>query len=188
MAVIVLGVFTGQAILALLQSWYQSSYTHYYTFIWRQQFINALVRVRWRYSLEVSRGELANVLSQETARLSSAAGKFLIFLNNLLVAIAYKAASFFMSATASLMMIGVGLTLVIFDLVILRRSIKYARTFVKGKNQMMIVAQEFLSNIKAVKATPPGFSIGALVSEPLETIFSSGRVGYMSSPFMQVEN
>lgn len=178
-AAIVLSVFAVQAILALLQSWYQSTYTHQYTLIWRQQLIRALARARWRYFLDVSRGELTNALSQETARLSSAAGKFLIFLSNLLVALAYVAASFLISAKASLMMVGVGLTVVLFNSLILGRLMKHARTIVKGNNQMMIVAQEFLSNIKAVKAAPHGFSIETMVSRPLETIFSSERIGSM---------
>jgi ABC-type multidrug transport system fused ATPase/permease subunit len=178
-AAIVLAVFAVQAILALLQSWYQSTYTHYYTLIWRQQLIKALARARWRYFLDVSRGELTNALSQETARLSSAAGKFLIFLSNLLVALAYVAASFLISVKASLMMVGVGLTVVLFNSLILGRLMKHARTIVKGNNQMMIVAQEFLSNIKVVKAAPHGFSIETMVSKPLETIFSSERIGSM---------
>ncbi len=179
MAAIVLAVFAVQAILALLQSWYQSTYTHHYTLIWRQQLIRALARARWRYFLDVSRGELTNALSQETARLSSAAGKFLIFLSNLLVALAYVAASFLISAKASLMMVGVGLSVVLFNSLILGRLMKHARTIVKGNNQMMIVAQEFLSNIKAVKAAPHGFSIETMVSRPLETIFGSERIGSM---------
>ena len=178
-AAIVLAVFAVQAMLALLQSWYQSTYTHHYTLVWRQQLIKALARARWRYFLDVSRGELTNALSQETARLSSAAGKFLIFLSNLLVVIAYVAASLLISARVSLMMVGAGLAVVLFNSLILGRLMKHARTIVKGNNQMMIVAQEFLSNIKAVKAAPRGFSIETMVSKPLKIIFSSERIGSM---------
>lgn len=178
-AAIVLAAFLVQAILALLQNWYQSTYTHLYTLIWRQQLIQALARARWRYFLDVSRGELTNALSQETARLSSATGKFLIFVSNLLVATAYVAASFLISTKASLMMVGVGLTVVLFNSLILGRLMKHARIIVKGNNQMMIVAQEFFNNIKAVKAAPHGFSIETMVSRPLQTIFSNERIGSM---------
>jgi ABC-type multidrug transport system fused ATPase/permease subunit len=176
---VVLTVFTVQAALALLQSWYQGSYTHYYTLLWRQQLFKAMARARWRYFLEVSRGELTNALSQETGRLSTAAAKFLTFLSNLLVAIAYLGASFLISVEATLLMTAVGLTVVVFNSLVLKRLMGHARTIVKGNNQMMVVAQEFLSNIKAVKAAPHGFAVESMVSKPLRTIFSSERIGFM---------
>jgi len=180
-AIVVMVVFTVQAGLTLLQSWYQGSYTHYYTLIWRQQLFKALARARWRYFLEVSRGELTNALSQETGRLSTATAKFLIFLSNLLVAIAYVAASFAVSVEATLVMIVVGLTVVVFNSFVMKRLMKHARKIVKGNNQMMVVAQEFLNNIKAVKATPQGFTVEAMVSQPLRAIFKSERSGFMLS-------
>jgi ATP-binding cassette subfamily C protein len=180
-AIVVMAVFTVQAGLTLLQSWYQGSYTHYYTLIWRQQLFKALARARWRYFLEVSRGELTNALSQETGRLSTATTKFLLFLSNLLVAIAYVAASFAVSVEATLLMTVVGLTVVIFNSFVMKRLMRHARKIVKGSNQMMVVAQEFLSNIKTVKATPQGFAVEAMVSQPLRTIFKSERSGFMLS-------
>lgn len=178
-AAIVMAVFTLQAALTLLQSWYQGSYTHYYTLVWRQQLFKALARARWRYFLDVSRGELVNALSQETGRLSTASAKFLLFLSNLLVAIAYVAVSFLISVEATLLMTTVGLTVVIFNSLFMKRLMGHARTIVKGNNQMMIVAQEFLANIKAVKAAPHGFAVEGMVSGPLRTIFSSERIGFM---------
>lgn len=171
--------FIVQGVLALLQSWYQGSYTHYYTLIWRQALFRALARARWRYFLEASRGELTNALSQETGRLANAAAKFLLFLSNLLVAIAYVASSFIISVEASLMMAAVGVTVVVFNSVVMRRLMRHAWEIVKGNNQMMIVAQEFMNNIKAVKAAPKGFSVEAMVSRPLQTIFASERIGFM---------
>ena len=178
-SVVVIVVFTVQAALTLLQSWYQGSYTHYYTLVWRQQLFKALGRARWRYFLEVSRGELTNALSQETGRLSNAVTKFLLFLSNFLVAIAYVSASFLLSVKATLLMTAVGLTVVVFNSFFVKRLMGHARTIVKGNNQMMIVAQEFLNNIKAMKAAPQGFSVDAMVSQPLRIIFSSERIAFM---------
>lgn len=178
-AVVVLVVCTLQAAFALLLSWYQGSYTHHYTLLWRQDLFKALARARWSYFLEVSRGELTNALSQETARLSSAATKFLGFLSNILVATAYVAASFLISFKATLLMIAVGLTVVVFNSLIVKRLMKHSRTIVKGNNQMMVVAQEFLSNIKAVKAAPHGFVVESMVAKPLWVIFRSERIGFM---------
>lgn len=178
-AAVVIAVFTAQAALTLLQSWYQGSYTHYYTLLWRQQLFKALGRARWRYFLDVNRGELINALSQETGRLSTAAAKFLLFLSNLLVAIAYVAASLLVSVEATILMSAVGLTVIILNSFFLKYLMKHARTIVKGNNQMMIVAQQFLNNIKAVKAATQGFSVEAMVSQPLRTIFSSERIGFM---------
>ncbi len=178
-AAVVIIVFTVQAILTLLQSWYQGSYTHYYTLIWRQQLFKALGRARWRYFLEVSRGELTNALSQETTRLSTAVAKFLLFLSNLLVAIAYLATSLIISVEATLLMIAVGLAVVVFNSFVIKRLMGHARSIVKGNNQMMIIAQEFLNNIKTVKTAPRGFVVEKMVSQPLQTIFSSERIGFM---------
>jgi ABC-type multidrug transport system fused ATPase/permease subunit len=178
---VVIAVFTVQAGLSLLQSWYQSSYPHYYTLIWRQQLFKALARARWRYFLEVSRGELINALSQETGRLSTATTKFLLFLSNLLVAIAYIAASFAVSAEATLLMTLIGLTAVAFNSFTMKRLMGHARTIVKGNNQMLVVAQEFLNNIKTVKAAPQRFAVETLVSQPLRTIFKGERSGLMLS-------
>lgn len=178
-AAIVMAVFTLQAALSLLQSWYQGSYTYHYTQAWRQQLFKALGRARWRYFLDTSRGELINALSQETGRLAKAAEMFLLFLSSLLVAIAYVATSFLVSVEATLLMIAVGLAVVIFNSLFMKRLVGHARTIVKGNNQIMIVAQEFLNNIKAVKAAPQGFSVEAMVSQPLRTIFSSERIGFM---------
>lgn len=178
-AIVIMVVFTVQAGLALVQTWYQGSYTHYYTLIWRQLLFKALAQARWRYFIEVSRGELTNALSQETGRLSEATTKLLLFFSNLLVAIAYVAVSFAVSLEATLLMTVVGLTVVIFNSIVMKRLMRHARKFVKGNNQMMVVAQEFLNNIKTVKATPQGFAVEAMVSQPLRTIFKSGRSGFM---------
>ncbi|MEW6676334.1 MAG: ABC transporter ATP-binding protein [Pseudomonadota bacterium] len=178
-SIVVMSVFTVQAALTLVQSWYQGSYTHFYTLRWRQQLFQALSRANWRYFLDASRGELTNALSQETGRLANAAAKFLIFLSNLLVALAYIGTAFFLSFEATLMMLLVGLTVVVFNSVVLKRLMGHARTIVKGNNQMMVVAQEFLNNIKSIKAAPHGFAVESMVAGPLHTIFNSERVGFM---------
>lgn len=178
-AIVVMVVFTVQAALTLLQSWYQGSYTHYYTLVWRQQLFKALARARWRYYLEVSRGALTNALSQETARLSTAVAKFLLFMSNLLVALAYLAVSLVVSVEATLLMTAVGLTVVVFNALVVKRLMGHARAIVKGNTQMMVVAQEFLNNIKSVKAAPGGFAVESMVKQPLWSIFSSERIGSM---------
>ena len=178
-AMVVMVIFTLQAALTLMQSWYQGSYTNYYTLLWRRQLFNALGKVRWRFFLNVSRGELTNALSQETARLSNAAAKFMIFISNLLVAFAYIGVSFAISVKATLLMSAVGLSVVVFNSFFMKRLMKHARNIVKGNNRMMVIAQEFLSNIKAIKAAPHGFSIDGMVSQPLTAIFKSERVGFM---------
>jgi ATP-binding cassette subfamily C protein len=176
---IVLTVFTIQASLNLLLCWFQGSYTNYYTLLWRQKLFKALNQARWRYFLEVSRGELTNALSQETGRLSTAASRFLIFLSNLLVAIAYVASSFLISFEATLLMVSAGVMALIFNSLVLRRLMVHARMIVKGNNQMMVLAQVFLDNIKAVKAAPHGFAVESMVALPLQTIFTSERIGFM---------
>jgi ATP-binding cassette subfamily C protein len=178
-AVVVIAVFTVQAGLTLLQSWYQGSYTHYYTLVWRQQLFRALARARWRYFLDASRGELTNILSQETSRLSDATRKLLVFLSNLLVAIAYMAVSFFVSVEATLLMLAAGVIVLFLNSWVVKRLIGHARTIVKGSNQMMGIAQEFLGNIKAIKAAPRAFSVEKIVAQPLQAIFRSSRIGFV---------
>jgi ABC-type multidrug transport system fused ATPase/permease subunit len=177
-ATIVIATFTIQAVLTLLQTWYQGSYTYYYTLAWRTQLFEALGRARWRFFQDTSRGELINALTQETGRLSTATTKFLLLISNMLVAIAYVAASLLISVEATLLMAAVGAAVVVFNSLILKRLMRHARAIVKGNNQMMVVTQEFLNNVKAVKAAPHGFAVEKMVAPSLQTIFISERVGF----------
>lgn len=140
-AAVVMAVFVVQAALALAQNWMQGSYTHRYTLEWRQRLFGALARARWQFFLDNSRGQLVNALSQETARLANAVTKFLLFLSTMLVAVAYIGAALFVSVKASLLMMAVGLLIVAFNSLSMKRLMKHARTIVKGNNQMMSVAQ-----------------------------------------------
>lgn len=176
---LVILVFTAQAALSFVNIWYQGYYTHYYTLQWRQLLFKALSRARWRYFLDASRGEILNALSQETARLSTATAKFLVFLSNLLIAIAYFGASLFVSFQATVLMAAVGVFVAVFNSVILSRLMTHATAIIKGNNQMMVVAQEFLSNVKAIKAAPHGFTVERVVAQPLNSIFVGERIGFL---------
>jgi ABC-type multidrug transport system fused ATPase/permease subunit len=178
-AVSVLLVFALQSCLTLLQSWLQATYTQLYTLAWRQRLFQALAHARWRYFLEISRGELTSVLSQETARLSTAITRLLMFLSDILVVCAYFLAALLISIKATLLMLVIGIVVVSFNSLILKRVMKNAWVSVKGTNRMMVVAQEFLGNIKAVKAAPHGFALERMVSQPLNSIFVSERMGFM---------
>ncbi len=178
-AAVVLLTFAAQSFLSLLQSWLQGTYTQRYTFIWRQQLFQALARARWSFFLNASRGELTSVLSQETARLSTAVTRLLMFLSDFLVVVSYFVASFLISFRLTMLMLAIGITVVFFNSIILKKIMRNAWTAVKGTNRMMVVAQEFLGNIKAVKAAPHGFALETMVSQPLRSIFASERMGYM---------
>jgi ABC-type multidrug transport system fused ATPase/permease subunit len=178
-ATAVIITFTVQAGLTLLQTWYQGVYTYYYTLVWRQQLFEALGRANWRFFLNTNRGELVNALTQETGRLSTATSRLLLVVSNLLVALAYVAASLLISIESTLMMAAVGTVVVAFNSLILKRLMRHSRAIVKGNNQMMVVTQEFLNNIKAVKAAPHGFAVEKMVAPSLQTIFQSEKIGFM---------
>lgn len=178
-AIVVIVTFTVQAVLTLLQTWYQGSYTYYYTLVWRQQLFEALGRARWRFFQDTSRGELINALTQETGRLSTATTRFLLLISNLLVVIAYVAASLLISVESTLLMTAVGAAVVVFNSLILKRLMRHAWAIVKGNNRMMVVTQEFLNNVKAVKAAPHGFAVEKMVAPSLHTIFTSERAGFV---------
>lgn len=180
-ALVVTVVFTVQAGLSLMQSWYHGAYPHYYTLLWRQELFRSLARARWRYFLDANRGELTNVLAQETGRLASATAKVFLFLSNLLIAIAYVAASFLLSIEATLLMSVAGLIVVIFNSLVMKRLMSDARQIVKGNNQMMVVAQQFFNNIKTIKAAPRHYALEAMFAQPLRTIFRSERSAYLVS-------
>jgi len=175
---IVVTVFLMQAALSMLQSWYQGSYSHYYTMLWRQHLFMAIGRARWRYFVNANRGELINILSQETTRLSDATRKLLVFFSNFLVALAYVSLAFIISPQATLLMLGAGLSILIFNIFVVKHLIRHARTIIKGNIKMMEVTQEFLSNIKTLKASPKSFAVDRLVTQPLLAIFRSERIGF----------
>lgn len=178
-ALFVVLVFSLQAALSIVTMWYEGTYTHYYALQWRQQLFRALSRARWRFFLDTSRGELLNAISQETARLATATARFLGFLSNLLVALAYIASAMFISLEATLVMALVGALVAVFNFSFVNRLMAHAKALVKGNSQMMAVTQEFLNNIKAIKAAPHGLALERMAASPLRAIFRAERVGYM---------
>ena len=178
-ALAVIVAFFVQAGLALVQSWYQGSYTFYYTLLWRQQLFKTLGRARWRYFIDANRGELFNVLSQETGRLSDATRKLLVFLSNFLVALAYMGMAVYISPGATLLLLGAGATVFLMDIVVIRRLTGHARAIVKGNSEIMGIAQAFLQNIKILKASPQAFLADKHIGRSLRTIFQSERLGFL---------
>lgn len=178
-SLIVIFAFGVQAVLSIAQSWYQGSYTNFYTLRWRQDLFLALSRARWSYFVQISRGELTNALSQETSRLTIALTKFLLLISNGLVAVAYLGASLLVSVEATALATVIGFVVALFNWLLVGRLMGHAREIVKGNKQTMVLAQEFLSNIKVIKSAPRGFSISCLVEEPLRRIFHNERIGFL---------
>lgn len=178
-SILVISAFIIQATLALTLSWFHGTYANYYTMLWRRELFDALAKVKWSFFINNSRGEVINIIANETGRLSSTISKFLTFLSNSLISIVYIISSFFISFQASLMLIGVGFIAWIFNVLFVSKLMEHAKQIVKGNNQMMMIAQEFLNNIKPIKVTANKFNINGLISSPLQTIFTSERSGYM---------
>lgn len=178
-AILVIAVCVIQASLALLQAWYQGAYASYYTFLWRQDLFNALGRANWKYFVDASRGELAGVVSQETGRLSSAVLRCLYFISNALVALAYIGFSAHVSLSLTALMLLVGVVLVTFNFFVMKPLMRHAHSLAKCNAQVMMVAMEFLNNIKAIKASSGSGVVLGAVRKPLRTIFRSERAAQM---------
>ncbi len=177
--IIIILVFLIQAILAILQSWYQGAYSFYYTMIWRKCLFKAINQAQWQYFVNTSRGEIVNILSQETARLSDSIKKALTFFSGLLVSISYIVLSFMISPKISLLLLSAGIIILIVNTFVIKYLIQHAQAIIKGNIQMMDVIQNFLNNIKILKIYPQEFSVDRLVAQPLNTIYNNERIGFI---------
>ena len=182
----VVAVFLFQAILASFQSWLHGSYINFYTYEWRYELFSLLTKTKWQFYLNSNAGHLINILSNETSRLSSALSKFLTFQSNALIAIAYVIAAMMVSIDASLTMVFIGLFIWFLNSLFLRHLVKHAIAIVQGNNAMMVVAQEFLNNIKVIKTSTHMFRLDLLVSVPLKIIFNSERIGFFIPNFSRI--
>lgn len=178
-AALVISVCVIQSALALVQAWYQGAYASYYTLCWRKNLFNVLSQANWKYFTDASRGELAGVISQETNGLASAVLRCLYFLSNALVALAYIGFSVCVSWPLTGLMIITGVILVTFNYFVMKPLMKHARSLSKGNARVMVVAMEFLNNIKAIKASSSGSTILAAVVKPLQDIFRSESAAQM---------
>jgi len=185
-SVAIVATFLFQAGIALLQSWFQASYSQYYAFLWRRDLFAALARARWQYFLETPRAALTNALSVETARLQSALIKVLFFLSHFLVAAAYIGGALLLSFRASILMALVGGVLFLVNMVFIRRILARARQVVTGNQQMMSVGTDFLSNIKILKASSSVFMIERLAGRSFRSIFRNERVRYFLPDFSRI--
>ena len=177
-SLLVVMVFLAQGGISLIQSWYQGAYSHYYAFIWRQKLFDAMGRAKWRYFLDTPRGTLNNALSQETARLQSVVVKFLLFLSNLLVAMAYLGAAFWLSPVATGLMSLAGSVVFFLNSFLVKRIVQRSRLVVKGNVEMMALSAEFLSNIKILKASARLSDTHRAFRKALIKIFHNGRWGF----------
>ena len=177
-SLLVVIVFLAQGGISLIQSWYQGAYSHYYAFIWRQKLFDAMGRAKWRYFLDTPRGTLNNALSQETARLQSVVVKFLLFLSNLLVAMAYLGAAFWLSPVATGLMSLAGSVVFFLNFFLVKRIVQRSRLVVKGNVEMMALSAEFLSNIKILKASARFCDTHRAFRKALIKIFHNGRWGF----------
>lgn len=177
-SLVVVVVFLAQGGISLIQSWYQGAYSHYYALIWRQKLFDAMGRAKWRYFLDTPRGTLHTALSQETARLQSVVVQFLLFLSNLLVALAYLGAALWLSPVATGLMSVAGSVVFVLNFFLVRRIVERSRGVVKGNVEMMALSAEFLGNIKILKASARFSDTRRAFRKALNKIFLNARWGF----------
>jgi ABC-type multidrug transport system fused ATPase/permease subunit len=174
-AALVLLVFSMQAVLSLIQSWYQATYSNLYSRIWRENLLQAVERARWSYFLDASRGEFSHVLGKETSALSHLVIKLLLFVSTMLVAVAYIGMAFVVSVWSTLLLAGVAAIAVLVSHLFMRRLMGYARGAVAGNARLMHLALEFLSNAKTIKAASRGHAFEQTLAAPIRSVFRAER-------------
>ena len=174
-SIIVVSAFLLQGGVSLVQSWYEVSYANYYALIWRKRLFDSMIRARWSCFLEIPRGKINNSLSQETAKLQSAVIRFFGFLSNMLVALAYLGAAFWISPVATGLMAAAGSTVFLLNIILVKRIVSRSRDQVKSNEDMMFLASEFLGNIKTLKASGRFALKGSVFNRLLHDIFEHGR-------------
>ena len=174
-SIVVVSAFLLQGGVSLVQSWYEVSYANYYALVWRKRLFDAMIRARWSCFLETPRGTINNSLSQETARLQSAVIRFFAFLSNMLVALTYLGAAFWISPVATGLMAAAGSSVFLLNVILVKRIVSRSRNLVKSNEKMMFLTSEFLGNIKTLKASGRFALKGSIFNQSLHNIFDHGR-------------
>ena len=152
-ALFVLTVFALQLLVSVAQSWWVSSLQRDYGAYWQQRLFEVCIRAKWSFFSDQKLGDLNNLITQETIRLS---GAFLILtqLASMMVAVlVYLAIAF--SITWQVTLLIIALAFFLFGAVrgIGKKNYRIGLRLTPLASELNVLITEYFGGIKVIKAT-----------------------------------
>ncbi|MCG8545593.1 MAG: ABC transporter ATP-binding protein/permease [Alphaproteobacteria bacterium] len=150
---VIVCVLVLQVFATFAKSWFQTRCATRYTADWRGRLFDAVIAADWPYLLRTEASRQANIIVNETSRISAAFNLALQMINAALFMFVYAAIAIAAAwqMVAFLSVFGLGVYLVTRPLS--RRSKKTGEDVTTVSERLMHHAHEFLVNAKLIKAT-----------------------------------
>ena len=152
LALIILA-FALQASLFVLQTWWVATLQRRYGAFWQKRLFSAFMRAGWSFVAQHKMGEMTNVITQETLRLS---GVFMVIASTsttLAVMLVYLVVSLFLSWQITLALLGLAALLFVAIKGVSRRSFIIGGRISRLNSEQMVLLSEFIGGAKLIKAT-----------------------------------
>ena len=156
---LIIGVFILYALVNISLAWFQARQTERYIYIWRKSLMKAYVSARWRFYLDAPAGQLASAISEQCNRLQKAAQKLTESITAYLIMLVYIGMALIADLNTTLILMGMILMLFVVNMAVLGPLAKGSRVIAGGDRRMFLIATEFLSNVKIIKATGRGEAV-----------------------------
>ena len=151
--VVIIGTFLVQYGVFLLQARLAADLQHRYTSIWRQSLFHSIMRARWRFFVSNKSGELVNTLIGETNRLSGAFYLTVQLAAAGVITLVYVLIAMLVAWQITLALLFVGAGLFLFSRGLMNRGHRIGMEISRRSEDLQILANEFLSGAKLIKAS-----------------------------------
>ena len=151
--VLIIIAFALQASLFILQTWWVATLQRRYGAYWQKQLFGAFMRAGWSFVAQHKMGEMTNVITQETLRLS---GVFMVIASTsttLIVMLVYLIVSLFLSWQITLALLGLAIFLFVAIKGVSRRTFIIGGRISRLNSEQMVLLSEFIGGAKLIKAT-----------------------------------
>lgn len=152
-----------QAMLSILLNWRMASMQRGYTARWQNRLFAACIRAEWKFLAERKAGALVSIIATETGRLAAAFMTLAQLFATLVVTLVYCGFALIVSWQATLALVALAGVLVVMGGRLLRKSHRIGRGMAADNSRLQVLASEYLSGAKLVKAlTAEGRAIAAV--------------------------
>jgi ATP-binding cassette subfamily C protein len=166
--VIMVAVLVFQVLVTFARTWFEVYCTTFYTADWRRQLFSAVILADWPYLMRTDASRQANVIVNETSRISAALSLSLQMINAAILIFIYAVISLAAAwqMVAFLVVFGLGVYLATRPLS--RKSKTVGETVTRVSERLMHHAHEFLINAKLIKATATERTAQAVMRRAIE--------------------
>ena len=150
---LIIVAFAIQTAMYIGQTWWVSSLQRRYGAYWQRRLFGSFMRAGWSFVAQHKMGEMTNVITQETLRLS---GAFMVIVQTsatLIVMLVYLLVSLFLSWQITLALLGLAILLFAAIKGVSRRNFVIGGRISQLNSEQMVLLSEFIGGAKLIKAT-----------------------------------